>query len=83
MGIVEDKIQEWVISIALKKGLKSLVKLGVSFLTSVAVVHFLSSLGITFNIDQHTFELGLTAVVNSGLEILRNYLKQKFEVKHI
>ena len=80
MGI-EEKVQEWVLSIAIKKGLKSLVKLVISFLGSVAVVKFLESLGITFQVDQAALTGGLTLLVNSGLEILRNYLKVKFGAK--
>lgn len=83
MGIIEDKIEDWVLSIALKKGLKSLIKLGISFLTSIAVVTFLNKMGINFHLDQNAFELGLTALVNSGFEILRNYIKHNYDVKHI
>lgn len=80
MGI-EESVQDWIISIALKKGLKSLVKLVLSFLSSVVVVKFLSTLGITFQVDQNVLTGGLTLLVNSGLEILRNYLKIKFGAK--
>ena len=76
-------LQEWVLGIALKKGAKSLVKIVISFLTSVALVNALKALGIEFNVDQHALELGLTAALNSGFEILRNFLKVKFGVKNI
>lgn len=80
MGI-EKKVQDWVLGIALKKGLKSLVKLIISFLSSVVVVNFLTSLGITFQVDQNALTGGLTLLINSGLEMLRNYLKVKFGAK--
>ena len=76
-------LQEWVLNIALKKGVKSLVKLVISFLTSVAVVHLLNGLGINLQIDQNALELGLTALFNSGFEVLRNFLKHKLGVKVI
>lgn len=80
MGL-EQKVQEFVLNIALKKGIKSLAKLLISFLTSVAVVNFLASMGITFDLDQNALTGGLTLLVNSGLEVVRNYAKIKFGAK--
>lgn len=80
MGL-EQKVQNWVLKIALQKGLKSLTKLLISFLTSVAVVNALASLGITFEVDQNALTGGLTLLVNSGLEVARNFLKVKYGVK--
>lgn len=80
MGL-ESKVQEFVLNIAIKKGIKSLTKLMISFLTSAALVHFMASLGITFEVDQNALTGGLTLLVNSGLEIARNYVKIKFGAK--
>jgi len=82
MGFQEN-VEDWILSIALKKGLKSLVKLILSFLTSVAVVQTLTKFGISFQVDQTALTAGLTALFNSGFEILRNYLKVKLGVKNL
>lgn len=68
-------IKDWVWSIAVKKGIKSLVKLVVAFFTAGAIAPILGQLGIT--VDQNALQLGLTALINSGLEVLRNYVKTK------
>lgn len=70
-------IQEFVIGIMVKKGIKSAVKLIISAAASVGVVNVLKMLGIQIAIDPIALEGGLTVVINSGLEMLRNFLKQK------
>lgn len=81
MGIftkITDKIKEWLLNVTLKKGIKSLIKLIVSWLTAGVVAGWLATLGIT--VDPIQLQVGLTAAINSGLEMLRNWLKQKFGI---
>lgn len=70
-------IKEFITGIMIKKGIKSAVKLILSAVASVGVVNALKVSGVEIHIDQVQLEAGLTVAINSGLEMLRNYLKQK------
>jgi len=74
-------IQDFLYSIMIKKGVRTLVKVIISFIVSVKVTSFLQSVGVT--VDPVTMEAGLTATIASGIEMARNYLKQKHGVKNI
>jgi hypothetical protein len=74
-------IQDFFYSIMIKKGVRTLVKVVISFVVSVKVTAFLQSIGVT--VDPTTMEAGLTATFASLIEMLRNYLKQKHGVKNI
>jgi len=74
-------IQEWIAGIAIKKGVTSAVKLIVSIVCGAAVAGQLEGMGV--KIDQAQLTTGLTVVINSGLTILRNFLKIKYGVKFL
>jgi len=69
-------IQEWILGIALKKGVASAVKLIVSMLTSVAIAGQLEAMGV--HVNKLELEAGLTIAINSGLKVLQNFLKVKY-----
>lgn len=72
-------IKEFAYGIMLKKGVKTLVKVTLSFILSVKVSDFLTTLGIS--VDPIAMEAGLTALFASGAEMLMNYLKHKKGLK--
>lgn len=73
-----EKVEGWLWQIAIKKGVLALVKVVVSFVTSVKVAPILTQLGIT--VDPVTLTGGITALLTSGLTILQNWLKVKFNL---
>lgn len=77
MGLV-DNVKNWIIGIAVKKALQNLVKVGVSFITSVGVVSLLNQYGINIEVNQTALEGGLTALIAGLLEMARNFIKIKF-----
>lgn len=74
MSII-DPVKKWIVGIALKKGVVSAAKLIVSY----AIAH---GLKITFAIGgviiDTTNEAAMTVAINSGLAVLRNFLKVRF-----
>lgn len=72
-------IKDFLYGVMIKKGIRVLVKVIVSFIISVKVAEFLKSIGVT--VDMQTMEAGLTALFASGAEMLRNYLKHKHDMK--
>lgn len=72
-------IKEFAYGIMVKKGVKTLAKVIISFLLSIKVSAFLGSIGVT--IDPVTMEAGLTALFASLAEMLINYLKHKKGIK--
>lgn len=74
-------IQEWLFGIAMKKGVVSLVKLIVSWLCAGGVVTILEGAGV--KIDEAQLTLALTAGINTGLAMVRNWLKVKYGVKFL
>ena len=74
-------IQEWIMGIAVKKGIVSLVKLIVSWLCAGATIKVLESSGV--KVDEAQLTLALTAGINTGLTFVRNWLKVKFGVKFL
>lgn len=72
-------IKEFAYGIMIKKGVKTLPKVIVSYVLSVKVTAFLGSIGVS--IDPITMEAGLTAIFASLAEMLMNYLKHKKGIK--
>lgn len=74
MGMI-DTAKEWLVGVALKKGIQNVVKVGVAGLLSLGVVK-------ESGVDSKTAELILatigTALLSGLLEFGRNWLKQKF-----
>lgn len=70
-------LNDFIMGIMVKKGIKSAVKLIISAASSVAIVQGLATVGIKFDINPVELEAGLTLLINTGLEMLRNYFKQK------
>ena len=66
-------VEKWLWKIAVKKGVSRAVQLIVSWLVSKG----LTSWGVTVDVNQ------LTVAVFAGLEILRNWLKNKVGVKFL
>jgi hypothetical protein len=73
---IVEKVEGWIWQIAVKKGVISLVKVIVAFITSVKLDPVLKQVGVT--VDPVTLTGGLTALITSGLTMLQNYLKQKY-----
>jgi len=74
MGIRET-IEEWVLKIALKKGVKAVGAVILSAAASVKVAPVLANLGVT--IDPAQLELGLTALGAGAVTMALNWLKLK------
>lgn len=72
-------IKDFLYSVMIKKGIRVLVKVVISFILSIKVAAYLQSIGVT--VDIQMMEAGLTASIASGTEMLRNYLKQKHGLK--
>lgn len=77
MGVA-DGIKNWIIGIALKKALQNLIKVAVSFVLSAGVVSVLGQYGINIEVNQTALEGGLTALIASLLEMVRNFIKTKY-----
>ena len=84
MGIVENvegKVKEWIFKIAIGKGIKSATKLIVSYCATKGIIFVGTFFGMVIDTgNASTIEAALTLAVNSGLTILRNWLKHKFNV---
>lgn len=74
MGLV-DNVKEWLWQVALKKGVISAAKLIVSFAISHGIKLVVAIKGINIDLGN---EAVMIIAINSGLTILRNYLKVKF-----
>lgn len=74
-------LQEWIAGIAIKKGIASAVKLVISIVTASAIAKPLEDMGV--KIDQAQLTVGLTVAINTGLTIVRNWLKVKYGVKFL
>jgi len=74
-------IQEWLLSVALKKGAGSIAKVLAAWLLSGVIQGMLKSWGLDVQIDETTFQAALTAFLAGGWETLRNFLKHKYGIK--
>lgn len=78
MSIVEEaknKIKEWLFTVALKKAVISAAKLIVSWAIAHGIKISIPVGGITIDT---TSEAAMIVAINSGLTILRNFIKIKF-----
>lgn len=67
-------VRKWLLTVALKKGLKRIVPVIVAFLLGPKVAPTLGNLGVTLDATQ------LTVALTGGLEVLRNFVKHKMGV---
>ena len=75
---IVEKVEEWILGIALKKAAYSAVKVVAAFIASVKVAPVMAQLGVT--VDPVTMEGGLTALLTSGMTMLQNWLKVKYNL---
>lgn len=74
MGII-DNAKEWLWSIALKKGVVSAAKLLVSWAIAHGIKLCVVVSGVTIDLSS---EVAMVVAINSGLTVLRNWLKIKW-----
>jgi len=72
---IVDTVKNWLWGIALKKGVISAAKLLVAYAISHGVKLMVVVHGITIDT---TNEAAMVIAINSGLTILRNFLKTKY-----
>ena len=70
-----DNVKEWLWSIALKKGVVSAAKLLVSWAIAQGIKLVVVVSGVTIDLQNEAI---MIMAINSGLTILRNFLKTKF-----
>jgi ethanolamine utilization microcompartment shell protein EutS len=79
---VEDKVKEFVMGVAIRKGIVSASKLVVSYCASKGIIFVGTFFGIVIDTGSlASIEAALTLGVNTLLAMLRNYLKVKFPGK--
>jgi len=74
-------IKEWVENIILKKAIRSGVGVVVAFLCSGIIASELQKLGITIN--KQEMELALMALLATGIEGLRTWVKARYGLKFL
>ncbi len=74
---IQDKAKNWLLSVAVKKGIGEVVMFAASWLASAAVNSRLSKYGVT--VDQKQFQKEGTAGAMLVFEMGRNYLKQHYK----
>lgn len=74
-------ISDWIKNIILKKALRSGIGVAVAFLCSGVVAAELQKLGVTINKTE--LELGLLALISGGIEALRAWIKNRFNLKFL
>lgn len=75
---ITDSVKAWVFGIALKKGVVSAAKVIVSY----AIAHGIKlSVMVGGVVIDTTSEAAMTVAINSGLTMLRNWLKIKWPSK--
>ena len=82
MSIIDtgvNKAKEWLFGVALKKGIVSFVKVAISYCAAHGIKLAVAIPGIG-TLDTNS-ELALTAFINSGLTVLRNWLKVNYPNK--
>jgi hypothetical protein len=75
---IVEKVQEWLWTIALKKGVLFAAKAIIGIITGLKVAPVLAQLGIT--VDPVTLEAGLATLIGSLLTIVQNWAKVKFKL---
>lgn len=74
-----ETIRTFLWNIALKKGVYSIVKVAISFVTSIKVSTLINQAGVT--VDPTVLEGFLTTLLTAALTILQNWLKVKVGLK--
>lgn len=69
---VENAVKRWIITKGIKKGIVALAKLIVSFATAKGIGLVFTYNGVSVDVKDVAV---MTAVLNSGYEVLRNWLK--------
>lgn len=78
MGI-EEAVKGWLFKVALGKAIKSLAKVIVAWCASKGVIFVCTVMGMAVDTGNiASVEMVLTALINSGLTVVRNWLKHKF-----
>lgn len=77
MSIV-DKAKQWLFGIAVKKAVKRAIQVLIAFAVAKGVPAILSGFGV--QVDAAKLEVELTTACYAGIEILRNWLKHKFNI---
>ena len=75
---IVEKVDKWILSIAVKKAVYFLVKMVIGFIGSVKIAPVLTQLGVS--VDPATLTTGLTALIGSGLTMIQNWIKVKYNV---
>lgn len=76
MSII-DKTKTWILQIAIRKGLRSVIMALVARLLALAAMPVLGGFGVSVQIDPATLANALTGLILGGLEMARNYLKRR------
>jgi hypothetical protein len=71
-----EKVEQWLWTIALKKGVSFAVKAIIGIVTGLKIAPILVQLGIT--VDPVTLEAGLATFIGAGLTFIQNWAKVKF-----
>mgnify|MGYP001574369670 CR=1 FL=1 len=74
MGIT-DTVKDWLWSIAIKKGVVSAAKLLVAFALAHGIKLVVVVQGVTIDLQNEAI---MIVAINSGLTVLRNFLKTKY-----
>lgn len=76
---IENKVKEWVFKIALRKGIVSAAKLIVSYCASKGLIFVGTFFGVVIDTGSAaSIEAALTLAINTGLAVVRNWLKTKW-----
>jgi hypothetical protein len=75
---IVDKVQEWLWTIALKKGVSFAVKAIIGIITGIKAAPILAQMGVT--VDPVTLEAGLATLIGAGLTFVQNWAKVKFKI---
>ena len=73
-----DNVKQWVFGIALKKAVKRGVQVLVAFAVAKGIGPILANFGV--QVDFSKLEVELTTAAFAGIEMLRNWLKVKFNI---
>lgn len=76
MGLF-DGIQNWLVSVALKKASSKAVKAAVAVVAAPTMLGFLNAHGVKIEVDNQALEASIVAGVIFGYELVRNYLRGK------
>lgn len=76
---VENKAKEWLLKVALAKGVKSAAKLIVSYCATKGIIFVGTVFGVVIDTGSlGSIEAALTLAINSALAVVRNWAKHKW-----